>query len=229
MKTITKLTLAAAVAAGVSTGASAASVYGQVTAIQIMLGSTDLMADPNSSFYGMDIGGDTLTGLTLTGDMVAYTAGTHIGLSWNLTDGVRQGVNGTGGTLFTGGTIAISTSTDGGIVYTPFDTIDVSVTNIPFLAGQDGHIISCGGVPYSQCTQGFVIDDQGEGTLPGLWDQTIFGDGFDNAVGTLNLFGNTAGIFMQGGAYYVPVPAAGWLFGSALLGLAGMRRGRKFI
>jgi hypothetical protein len=45
------------------------------------------------------------------------------------------------------------------------------------------------------------------------------------------LFGNSAGLFLEGSVSAapsaVPVPAAAWLFGSALVGLAGIGRKRK--
>lgn len=223
MKTLTKMTLATAVAATLSTGANAVAVSGTVTAAQVTVAATDYMGHPNASFTGLAIGGDTVTGLTLTGDMIGYGAGTYIAMSWNLTDGMRQGPNGTGGTIFQGGTLTLTTSTDGGVTYYPFTTIDASVSSIPFLAGQDGHYAP---MP-TQTTAGLVVDDAGYGTLPGIWDLIFFGAGWNNAVGTMNIAGGTIGFFMEGSVAPVPVPAAAWLFGSALLGLAGMSRKRN--
>lgn len=223
MKIMTKMALAAAVAASVSNGANAIPVTGTVTGMQMTVGSSDLFGDPNAEFTPLAIGGDTVTGLTLSGDSVLYTGGTFIGLSWNLTDGIRQGVNGAGGTIFYGGNIAITTSTDGGATYNPFDTIDASMTAIPFLAGVDGPIAPAP----TQTTAGLVVDDAGYGTLPGFWDLTFYGAGWNAAAGALTLFGNTGGIFMEGSVAPVPVPAAAWLFGSALLGLGCVKRRRK--
>lgn len=222
MKHMTKMALAAAVAAGVSAGAHAVPVSGTVTALQMTLGTVDILADPNSTFNPLTIGGDTVTGMTMSGYMVAYTAGTYVGITWDLTNGMRQGVNGSGGTIFEGGTIEITTSTDG-VNFVAFDTVDASQTNLPFLAGVDGHIAP---MP-TQTTAGFIVDDNGYGTLPGLWDLAFFGVGFNNAAGKLSLFGNASGIFMEGSIAPVPVPAAAWLFGSALVGLAGVGRRRK--
>lgn len=223
MKTLTKMMLAAAVAASVSAGANAVAVYGTVTAMQMTQGTTDFLSDPNASFSALTIGGDTVTGLTLTGDMVVYTAGTYLGLSWNLTDGMRQGVNGAGGTFFEGGYLEMTTSTDG-INFIHFDTIyGGDYSNFDFLAGQDGQVAP---VP-SQTTAGLVVDDAGYGTLPGLWDLTYFGAGWNNSVGALYIGGNSAGFFMEGSIAPVPLPAVAWLFGSSLLGLAGIGRWRK--
>lgn len=223
MKTMTRMTLAAAIAATVSTGANAVAVSGTVTAMQWAQNTQDLLDHPNATFNGLAIGGDTVTGLTLTGDMIMYSAATYIAVSWNLTDGMRQGVNGAGGTLFEGGTIAFTTSTDGGATYQPFFTWDASVTNIPFLSGQNGHLAP---TP-TQTTAGLVVDDLGYGTLPGLWDLNFFGAGWNNAAGIIVIGGNAAGLYMEGAIAPVPIPAAAWLFGSALLGLAGFRRGRQ--
>lgn len=220
-----KLALAAAVAATVSAGANAVAVDSNITGMQMTLGTTDLLAAPGY-VTSIAIGGDTVTGLTMTGDMTAFTAGTYVYIDMQLTDGIRQGVNGAGGTIFTSGYIYISTSTDGGVTINPFDTVDASVTNLPFLAGDNGHIAPAP----TQTTAGLVIDDAGYGTLPGLWDLVFFGSGFNNAAGKLALFGNASGIFLEGevfAASAVPVPAAAWLFGSALLGLAGVGRKRK--
>lgn len=222
MKHMTKLALAAAVATTVSAGANAVAVGSTITGVQMALGTTDLLASPGSVNF-LNIGGDTVTGLTMTADMTAFTAGTYVYIDMQLTDGIRQGVNGAGGTIFTGGAIYISTSTDGGVTVNPFDTVDASVTNIPFLAGVNGHIAPAP----TQTTAGLVIDDAGYGTMPGLWDLVFFGSGFNNAAGALSLFGNQAGIFLEGEVYALPVPAAAWLFGSSLLGLAGIGRKRK--
>lgn len=219
MKTITKMTMAAAVAASVSTAANAVpvSMYQQVTDMQIVLGSSNLLAPPGSVSY-MDIGGDTVTGITLTGLTTGYVANTYVSLEWNLTDGIRQGVNGAGGTVFEGGYLYVSTSTDGGATYIPFDTVDASVTNIPFLSGQDGHYYPAP----TQTTGGLVIDDSGYITTQGLWDLAFYGSGWNAAVASVTLFGQSFGVFME--VSDVPVPAAAWLFGSALLGLAGLGR-----
>lgn len=221
MKTLIKTTLAAAVATSISTSANAIAVSGKVTAMQSFFShGIEILGEPQSTFNGMTIGGDTVTGLTLSGDMVGYTAGAWISISWNLTNGMRQGVNGAGGTIFEGGTISYATSTDGGVTYMPFDTIDASVTHLPFLAGDNGFLFDAP----SQTTAGFVVDDAGYGTLPGLWDGVLFSESFNNAVGTITLFEIRNGIFMEGYVAPVPVPAAAWLFGSALLGLVGARR-----
>lgn len=221
MKMITTMTLVAAVAATLSTPANAIAVSGSVTNMQITWANTDILADPNASFYGMTIGGDTETGLTLSGYMVGFISGNWIGLDWNLTDGMRQGINGAGGTIFQGGTLSITTSTDG-ITFTDYQVYDAPWAT-DFLAGQDGDMVPCPG----QCTAGLVVDDAGYGTLPGLWDLTFFGAGWNNAAGGLTIFGDHQGIFMEGSVAPVPVPAAGWLFGSALLGLAGFANKRR--
>lgn len=221
MKPMTKLALAAAIATTVSTGANAVAITSNITDFQFVIGSIDIL-DPAGANW-MEIGGDTVAGVTLTGELTLYTAGTHVYLDWQLTDGVRQGLNGAGGTMFNGGYIYLSTSTDGGATVTPFDTVDVSVTNMPFLAGSYGHIAG----PPTQTTAGLVIDDSGNGVLAGLWDLQFFGVGFNSAVATTILVGSSSALFLEGTVSPVPVPAAAWLFGSALLSMVGMARRRK--
>ncbi len=223
MNHMKKLVMASAVAAAatVSAGANAVAVTSDITGVQMALSTTDILLPPASINF-WEIGGDTVTGLTMTADFIAFTAGTYVHIDMQLTDGMRQGANGSGGTIFEGGYIYISTSTDGVTNITPFDTVDASASNIPFLAGGNGHILPAP----NQTTAGLVIDDSGNGTLPGLWDLAFFSPTFNNAAGALTLFGQTAGVFFEGTVSPVPVPAAAWLFGSALLGLAGVGRRR---
>lgn len=221
MKPMTQLALAAAVATTLSTGANAVAITSNITDFQFVIGTVNIL-DPIGVNW-MDIGGDTVAGVTLTGELTLYTAGTHVYLDWQLTDGMRQGLNGAGGTIFEGGYIYLSTSTDRGATVTPFDTVDVSVTNMPFLADMNGHIAPAP----TQTTAGLVIDDSGNGVLPGLWDLQFFGSGFNNAAALTLLVGSSSALFLEGTVSPVPVPAAAWLFGSALLGLAGMARRRK--
>ncbi len=194
-----------ALASASSMGAYAIPVTGTITSLQMTLSTEDLMAPAEAEFNGLTIGGDTDTGLTITGNMVAFTAGTYVGIGWNLNNGMRQGVDGAGGVIFQGGSITISTSVDG-VNFTPFDTVDVSTTNIPFLAGGNGAILPAP----NQTTAGMVVNDAGYGTLPGLWDLAFFSPTFNNATGALSLFGQSAGIYMTGSIspFVAPPPGA---------------------
>jgi hypothetical protein len=73
-----------------------------------------------------------------------------------------------------------------------------------------------------------VVDDNGYGNLSGLWNGGFFNlpGGWDTAASSnLQSLGNTAGLWLEGSISpsAVPVPAAAWLFGSALIGLVGMK------
>lgn len=221
MKPLKKTALVAAISLASSTGAHAVAIYGDITALQMTLGTSDLIGNTQSDF-DLAIGGTT-EAVAITGWVTVFNAWNYTQMIWDLQGGIRQGTNGSGGTLFTAGSIVINTSTDGGNTYNYFDTIDVSTTNLPFLANQDGPIAPAP----TQTTAGLVIDDAGYSTLPGLWDLVYFSDGWNNAVSSLSLFGNTGGLFMEGSVAPVPVPGAAWLFGSALLGLANLKRSRK--
>jgi hypothetical protein len=225
-----KLLLAAAVAATVSTGAQAVGVTSNVTGAQLFLGFVDVLQTGGVT-APITIGGDTVTGITFGGQAV-FNSGPDVRITFDLQDGARQGANGAGGTIFSGGTINIETDTGTG--YASYAVVDASDadgqgigTNIAFLSGVDGHLQP---VP-TQTTAGLVIDDAGNGTLGGLWDAAFFGTNFNNAISAVSLFGNSAGLFLEGSVSAapsaVPVPAAAWLFGSALVGLAGIGRKRK--
>lgn len=62
---------------------------------------------------------------------------------------------------------------------------------------------------------------------PGYFDSTdivnmLFGDA---ATGSFSIAGNNSALFLGGSLqFYVPLPTASWLFGSALLGLGALRR-----
>ncbi len=203
-------------ASTLSAGANALhnSVWGPVADIQIMLGTQDIVDSHN-----ITIEGDVFEGIELIGETIGLVSEIYIKLEWDLL-GLRQGIDGAGGVLFDQGTIRISTSTDSGVTYDFYETIDASVDNIPFLAGATDHL---GIGPIS----GLVIQDNVEGAFPGLY--TDFSS-LGNEVGSINLFGNQAGIFLQG-TYFtdaeMPLPAAAWLFGSAVLSLAGISYRRK--
>lgn len=219
-KSLSKIVLAAAVAAGVSMGAQAVQVKSDITAINLIAGTNDVLADPQSMVNVWEIGGSTVTGLTMTADFSFYAGGAFIYIDMQLTDGMRQGVNGAGGTIFEGGYMAISASTDGGSTIFPYDTIDASVTPMPFLAGSPDHY---GGIGP---TVGLVVDDNGNAILPGLFSISEYFSGSFNEVGYFELFDVQWGIFLEGTVSPVPIPAAAWLFGSALLGVVGLKRRR---
>ena len=70
------------------------------------------------------------------------------------------------------------------------------------------------------CSGGDAVTtyDAEAGTFTATWSAVVVGGGFNNNVGTWTIEGNVSA---------VPVPAAVWLFGSGLVGLAGIARRRK--
>lgn len=229
-----KLLIATAVAASMATGAQAAvyNVTSNITGLNLYaFGNQDLMtAEAPGYFTGLAFGGTATdaddngsidsSALTLGGEVGFTAAGLNIRLTFNLNNG---GYTPGSGVTFAGGTVQVDVQTTNG--YVPYSTIDASTTNLPFLAGQPGHWADT--YP-AQTTAGLLLAP-GTSALPGLWDGVAESAGFNNAVSALTLLGTTSGMFMDGTITVapVPVPGAAWLFGSAVIGLAGAARKRK--
>lgn len=98
------------------------------------------------------------------------------------------------GVTFTGGSIAIDvwTTTSG---WTPYGTIDASVTNLPFFAGQP----ASWGLPYT--TAGLLLIPGNTG-LPGRFVPPA--SGFNNAVIAMYMLGMQTGLFMEGTLMLTP-------------------------
>ena len=224
-----KIMLAIVLAATASTGAHAVIVESNFSNEALWLGASNLLDGSTLRFTSATasanfaVGGDTDLGLTFTGvaNFNLY-AGPVVRLTLDLSDGVRQGVNGAGGTLFTAGTVTSEIYGSTGRVF--FEVIDAAVKNIPFLSAQDGHIATCA---VAQCTAGLVIDDAGSGSFTS-WNGVFYDPTWNNAIVVFPI-ADTLGLFISGtvSASSVPVPAAAWLFGSALVGLAGIRRSKQ--
>lgn len=236
-----KLLLATAIAASAATGAHAATTYdvsSNITGMQLWLGQTELLtAEPGGYFTGVQFSG-TATSSNDNGiidsaniSMTGVTGFTAAGLPIKLTFNIGNGNYTPGsGTTFSSGTIQVDAYSDVNYgtgnppdyQWAPFSTIDASTTNLPFLAGQVGHL-------GTNSTAGLLLAP-GTHALPGLWDGQIPGVGINNAVSSLTLLSNTSGMFLDGTITLtpqVPVPAAAWLFGSAMVGLVGVGRKRK--
>jgi hypothetical protein len=114
-----KLLFAAAVAATISTGVQAVGMTSNVTGAQLFKGFNNIFNTTlNAGGLGgvtqaIEIGGDTVTGLTFDGQVV-FNTGPNFRVTFALDTGVRQGANGVGGTNFTGGTIVIEYDTGAG-------------------------------------------------------------------------------------------------------------------
>jgi hypothetical protein len=226
-----KLLIATAVAATMATGAQAAvyNVSSNITAIGLYLGDIDLMTSEPGGFQDIQFGGTATdaddngsidsAALTLTGEQRFTVNALPIRLTYNLNSG---GYVPGSGVTFVGGGIFIEVQTTEG--YIPYGTIDAATTNLPFVANVPGHWASA--YP-SQTTTGLQLAP-GTTALPGLWDQIAESSSFNNGVSALFLLEQNAGMFLQGDLNLeVPVPGAAWLFGSAVLGLAGASRKRK--
>jgi hypothetical protein len=228
-----KLLIATAVAATMATGAQAATLYNvssDITAVGLYLGDIDLMTAEPGSFQAIQFGGTALdtddngsidsASLTLTGEHRFVVNQLPIRLTYSLDSGGY--VPGTGVTFIGGGILIEVETTDG---YIPYGTIDAATTNLPFVANVPGHWAAT--YP-NQTTTGLQLAP-GTTALPGLWDQIAESSSFNNGVSALFLLEQNAGMFLEGTITLtpVPVPAAAWLFGSAVLGLAGASRKRK--
>ena len=237
-----KLAIAAAVAAAalsLQSNAAQYNVSSNITGTQLFLSFQDAMTGANASFDlaiggTMDIDLDGMGGYTVNSSNLTYTgnqvfnAGPNVRLTYDLGSGSYQ--NGVGVT-FTSGSIVIENDTGAGWEY--YNTVDVAVNNIKFTNDGNGHLGAGAG---NQGRAGLILENgtlNGDGSidiaLPGLWDGQFFGVGFNSAASAVTLFGNSAGVWLEGtvNASAVPVPAAAWLFGSALMGLAGVARRRK--
>jgi hypothetical protein len=248
---MTKLLLSAAMGAALATmavtGANAYSittnVHSDITGVQLWLGQIDMMTHEAPGYFSNFEFSGTATDANYDGyvDSANIQLNGVIGLTINglnarLTFGLANGgyVPGSGITFRGGGILVDVQTTEGWLNYS---TIDAGTTNLGFLAGQPGHMVPYYGA--DQTTTGIVRD-----ALPGLWDGVTGSPGFDRAAGAFYILGQPIGIFLEGTIYAervldpqegepssilfgppeVPVPGAIWLFGSSLLGLAGIRR-----
>lgn len=242
-----KLALAAAIAATISTGAHASShdegiggpsLTGQYSISSTITGSQVLLSSDielsNALVFGGTINIETLGGAgdswvldsdqtgsaaTLTGTQSVQAGSATMGLNYNL-----AGSSTAGGILFDSGAIAIDANG------TPYDTVDASVSNLNFDSTGTWQTLSIGGIDMS----GGTVNADGTITIAfnGLWSGLLPLGYADSAVaaslasGEITVFGNSALYLLEGELTLtaVPVSAAAWLFGSALIGLAGIRR-----
>lgn len=173
--------------------------------------------------------------ISFGGQIVFGAAGVDVEVTFDMKNG--NFVPGLG-TTFVGGHVFVRTDTRDGNGFTHFETSDLSVDNIFMIAGKAGHA-----VPSQQLTTGLIIPDISPlvgitnptntdvvgATLPGLWDGGFNGTNFNGALTAMTIMGFTVGVYASGDVTVapVPVPAAAWLFGSALLGLSGLRQHRN--
>lgn len=195
---------------------------GGASSVEISLGGANILEAGAYTVGGSmttdtDTAGYTITGgtVTMTGSVSMNPTGTPITVAMDI-----SGTASSAGVLFNAGSICVTAVT---LCDTGF--IDVSVENVSFEEGAVWGFFTAAGMQLEGGAGGdsFTVAQPGTIAAPA---------GPGNAAGAATLLGNAAGIFLGGDIVFtrvaiVPVPAAAWLFGSALVGLAGLGRKRK--
>lgn len=243
-----KIALCSAVvlASSVASVAQAAvyNISSNVTDNEVMLGISSNLPGPNPTDLSIsgwvDITLDGVGGYTINSGEITWDGS----ITFNPTPSNQTTVffnNSTNawadGVLFDGSTTgSISYSTDGGAE----TVLDLAASPASALVGGGnafgipqaglqllgGTINGDGSITVGLCGTADAVGFAD--TTPGVCDGTYVGDNVMNVT----VLGNAANVYLAGDitlteASAVPVPAAAWLFGSALLGLAGIGRKRK--
>jgi hypothetical protein len=197
-----QLLIATAIAATVATGAQAQQKYeisSHITATQLWLGGTDLVALPTGFSNNLEFGGfayddgvNPLSSQVTFHGSATFDAGGGMGPVIRLTFELSKGGNTVGGpnpgVTFTGGEIQIDYFAGAG--WLPYATVDAATTAIPFKANLTGHL-------GTNVTTGLILNPAAVTvSLPGLYDGTPATEDF--AVSAISLFSTQAGLFMKG-------------------------------
>ena len=146
--------------------------------------------------------------------------GSEVGFIGTYTPTGGTGLADATGLTFGGGTVIIGSDDFAGQVGGSVTLNDLSLTGVT----ADPFFTMAGGLSFT--ITGFTLDLQTENALN--WTATGFWSlaGFDDTAGIFVFTGDSLNdVFTYSTAgSVVPVPAAVWLFGSALLGLGAMRR-----
>jgi hypothetical protein len=224
-----KLTLSIAISATVSVSTQATTFdvsgffeAGTADSLEISVGADTIVQ--NGSYLnvggqiisdGTDITGGiiTITGQQLTNQHYLDVTGQQLTIDINM-----SGTATNSGVLFTSGTICFTevTACDDRL-------IDISVDNADFRDGLTWGYNSGLGLQLGDGTQ------TGNFTVAQNGDLASFSGPSTGAAGQVYYLGFAGGVFLAGDLAFsevasVPVPAAAWLFSSALLGLAGIKR-----
>lgn len=191
---------------------------GAAAGLEISLGAANILDAGSILSFGGTIqsDGSNITGgtVTATGTQSMNPTGTPITITMNLSGSASDA-----GVLFNAGTICVTAvaACDTGL-------IDVAVSNVSFEAGAAWGFFTATGLQLdgTQTAPVYTVAQPGLASTAGPFA----------AAGAASLLGNDAGIFLGGDLTFteapaVPVPAAAWLFGSGLVGLAGVARRRK--
>lgn len=236
-----KTALAAAIAATVSIGAEAITytISASISDSQVLI-----FSDPeweNNLVFGGTVNIDTHGGAGDAWSVAADQSGAAATLTgsqkvnanvpWDTLEYDLVGAASSDGILFNSGIVGAYYSQDGGNIL--HDTIDASVDNLHFDSNGTYQTLPIGGIDMS----GGTIN--GDGTISiafnGLWTgpqllsfwdtpaavaQATSAMEIDSRLVLLNFDGELTLTAVS----EVPIPAAAWLFGSALLGLVGLKR-----
>jgi len=191
---------------------------------QASIGGPNVLTGGSATISGYmttdsDAPGYTITGGNIVLNSTTFLAPTGPELQIDMIN--LSGTPTNAGVLMTSGSVCVSPVAEPGSC--SLGLVDVATNNIPFLPG-----ITWG----YNTTSGLQLNGAGGASFtvaqPGNLAETG-GPAGGAAVAGFVLLGNAAGIFMSGDLTMteVPVPAAAWMFGSGLIGLAGVARRRR--
>lgn len=161
----------------------------------------------DSSGAGYNVTGGTIT---MNGSITLNPNGTPVLIDVNLT-----GQASNDGVLFTSGTICTTVVTQ-----CDYGLMDASYSSVSFESGDPWYFFDIGGIQ--------LIGGAGGGSfsvaqLGGISPENLV----SGAAGSFDpILGQPNGIFLDGDLTFseVPLPGAVWLFGTGLVGLAGLKR-----
>lgn len=237
-----KQILMAVAAAALAGGGNAATTYditSNITGAQLWVAGYDLLAeDPYSYFSGLrffgtavdvdDDGAIDSAQVSMAGVIEFRVNDYRARQTFHLHDGRYDA--GLGTTFESGGIVyeyEYSEENGGPVEWIEYSSYQADMDWFEMQRGLPGHNVQHN-APVSQTTAGLLLAP-GTTALPGLWNGIVGGAGYDSGLATYVMFGANMGLFLQGSVTLtaVPVPAAIWLFGSALIGLGGIRRRQR--